>query len=118
MGFTFAWHAVFLCPKCQAPISRSEINGVGVPFDCKSCGTKIRLVRSLPKWHKWAYIGIGFPVAWLIGIHNPFLMLAATLGAAFVGGFVHAIFVPPQVEVYHAWSGVPTSLIVPKEPLE
>src|SRR5580704_3231339 len=119
MGLTFASRAVFLCPKCQAPISKSEIHGVGVPLECQSCGTQIRLVsQPIPKWHKWAYIAIISALVCLMGVHNPLIILAAILAGAFLGGFFYAACVPPKVEVYHAWSGVPGSLIVPKEPVE
>jgi hypothetical protein len=89
-----------------------------VPLDCQSCGTKIRLVGQLPRWFKWACIGIGFPLALVIGVRNPFVIFAVMLVVAGIGGGLYAVCVPPKVEVYHAWSGVPTSLIVPKEPLE
>jgi len=88
-----------------------------VPLECRSCGTKIRLVsQSTPRWLRWACVGIGFALALLIGVRNPFIILAVILLIAFVGGFIQAACVPPKVEVYHAWSGVPSSLVVPKEP--
>ncbi len=108
------WMVRHKCPSCGTLIETSDIPGMEVPFNCKSCKNSIWLV------HRDTYgfnllFGIGaFYALWFLGVRNPIILTWTFLLMVCVELSATKYLLPPKVEVHVPWHGVPSSLIVGK----